>query len=79
MLGLTTIVQEINNETGAGSINPGAYSVAVINTGAADIIMAGVRVPAGASFNMPFIGTTYDQIDYNATGSSCNIAVFRKS
>lgn len=68
-----TIIAD-NNVNVASSINAGAIWVTVYNHGGADITFAGFQVKAGTSYNLPYIGTTYGQLNYNCIGSSVNIS-----
>lgn len=63
--------------TEAGTITAGAKSVSVRNIGAANGTFDGMTIEPDEVFNYPWVGSTYDLIAFNGTGTSLKIFVFR--
>lgn len=59
--------------TGAGTIPAGYTNICILNTGAAVATVAGGRLPAGAAVNFNWCGRPYNQIAYDATGTTIQI------
>ena len=59
------------------AITAGAKSVSVRNIGLADGLFDGMVIAPDEVFNYPWVGTTYDTIDVDGTGTELKIFVFR--
>lgn len=64
----------------SGTVSLGATSIAVYNTGSADITFDGATIPSGTSVNYPPIpGSEYPEITYDPGSSTMLLLVIRSA
>lgn len=68
----------LTTEVGPGSVEAGARSVSITNTGAETGLVLGVPFPAGASYSLQAEGNdTLAAISFDATGTTFVVSVIR--